>query len=381
MMHSEQRQRTRDLLRSRGVSRALFAHPHSVTWLTGFSPGIQLGPNLFAGGPPLLWCEDGHFTLIVMEGMANAASGLADDPDCDVITYPGYTYQGPIDGPTGLRTSLLDVVGQPSASGKIGVELDSLPLALGMALRQAGWAEMRAIDGWLSDLRMIKTSEELSKLRVNFALPNIGHAAARRAVRPGQREIDIWTEIHSAVERAAGHRVPLGNDCVVGSRQANIGGWPEDRALGEHDAIIIDLSAVDSGYWSDSCATYYASVPTTQQRQVHQVVADALNYAISLVRPGVRACDIDRKTREFIANAGYPDYPHHTGHGVGVSGHEAPRITPYNQQVLQPGMVIMLEPGIYLPGEFGVRLEDALLVTTGGVEILTSHDKSCQSSL
>ncbi len=380
-MHSEQRQRTRDLLRSRGVNRALFAHPHSITWLTGFAPGIQLGPNLFAGGPPLVWCEDGHFTLILMEGMIDASGGLADEPDCEIVTYPGYTYQGPIDGPAGLRAALQNVTGRPTGSGPLGVELNSLPLALGIMLRQAGWEAMQAIDGWLGVLRMVKTPEELTKLRANFALTDIGHAAARRAVQPGQREIDIWTEIHSAVERAAGHRVPLGNDCVVGSRQTNIGGWPEDRILEEHDAIIIDLSTVDLGYWSDSCATYYATSPTPAQQRAHQTVLDALDAAIAMVRPGVRACDIDRATREMITSAGYPDYPHHTGHSVGVSGHEAPRITPYNEQALEPGMVIMLEPGIYLPGEFGVRLEDALLVTTDGATILTAHEKRYIPSL
>jgi Xaa-Pro aminopeptidase len=77
-----------------------------------------------------------------------------------------------------------------------------------------------------------------------------------------------------------------------------------------------------------------------------------------------------------MANAGYPVYPHHTGHGVGVSGHEAPRLVPYNDEVLEEGMVIMLEPGIYLPGETSVRLEDAVLIQRNGVEVLTHHDKS-----
>ena len=223
---------------------------------------------------------------------------------------------------------------------------------------------------------MVKTDEELATLHANFAQTDLGHRVARKAVRSGQREIDVWTEIHGAIERAAGHRVPLGNDCVVNTRQANIGGWPEATRLGPQDSMIIDLSTIDQGYWSDSCATYYAGDPTPEQRTAHQLVADALDYAVSLVRPGVKANTIDRKTRSFIVDAGYPDYPHHTGHGVGVSGHEEPRIVPYNEQVLEEGMVIMLEPGIYLPGKIGVRLEDALLVTADGAEILTKHDKS-----
>ena len=113
---------------------------------------------------------------------------------------------------------------------------------------------------------------------------------------------------------------------------------------------------------------------------MHRVVTQALELAISLVRPGARANEIDRRVRQFIAEAGYPVYPHHTGHGVGVSPHEQPRIVPYNDMAIEAGMVLMLEPGIYFPGEAAIRLEDALLVTPDGAEVLTHHDKSLSST-
>lgn len=374
-MHAEQRRRTTEYLRAQGITHAAFAHPHSITWLTGFTPPIQLGMNLFAGGPSLLWMNEGHFTLVTLDALAGAAAGLADDPDCDVVTYRGYTIAETIDSPAHMEAAWREVVGHVGSSARVGVEAALLPAMCAGVLTDAGVHDWHAIDGRLIDLRMVKTAEELAKLRANFVLTDIGHAAARRAVRPGRREIDVWTDIHAAIQQAAGQRVPLGNDCAVGYRQGNIGGWPEGHVLGPQDSMIIDLSTVKDGYWSDSCVTYFAGPPTDEQRKLHAIITDALDYAISLVRPGVVAKEIDAKVRAFIADTGYPVYPHHTGHGVGVSGHEEPRIVPYNERVLEEGMVILLEPGIYLPGQTGVRQEDALLVTSDGATLLTHSDK------
>ncbi len=375
-MHAEQRQRTQDRLARAGLTRAIFTDIPSIKWLTGFNPPVQLGPNYFAGGPPLLWYNDGHFSLFVLDGQAGSVAAFGDQPDCTLYTYEGYTIQKPITGGPNLSALLREGIGANAGSGPVGVEARGLTVYLQEVLDDllggAGW---QPIDDWLIPLRMIKTAEEIAKLRDNFALSDLGHGVARQVIEPGLREIDIWTEIHTAIQRHAGERVPLGNDCVVGYRQNNIGGWPGDLVVRTHDSVIVDLSTVRYGYWSDSCATYYATKPGPQQSAAHQMIAEALAYAISLVRPGALSNEIDRKVRHFIEERGYPVYPHHTGHGVGVTGHEEPRIVPYNEVPLAAGMVIMLEPGTYVPGEWGVRLEDALLITEDGAEVLTSHDK------
>jgi len=380
-MHQEQRRRAQAKLAAHGIERALFANLNSVKWLAGLAPPVQLGPNLFAGGPLLVWYQEGRFTLLAVDTDAAAAEAFGRQPDCAVVSYPGYTIKAPLAGAEHLVTALQQVVaGSAGRDGQVGVEMRDVPAWLMATLQETlpPSTEFIPIDGWLEPLRAVKTEEELDKLRKNFALTDVGHAAARRAVQAGQREIDVWTAIHSAVERAAGCRVPMGNDCIVGHRPANIGGWPLDYEIRPDDAFIVDLSTVWHGYWSDSCATYYPGEPTAQQIAMHRTVSEALAFAISLVRPGAVAQEIDRRVRQFIADAGYPVYPHHTGHGVGVSGHEAPRLVPYSQEVLKEGMVFMLEPAIYLPGETGVRLEDAVLVTSGGAEVLTKHDKSLQ---
>jgi Xaa-Pro dipeptidase len=377
-MHAEQRQRTHERLERAGIRRALFADLHSIKWLTGFNPPVQVGTNFFLGGPPLIWYAGGHFTLIVLDGHAGSVESFGGQPDCELRTYEGYTIQKPITGGPNLAALLKAVIGARPGSGPIGVEDRSLTvylreiLSAGIFESGAAW---QSIDDWLVPLRMVKTAEEIAKLRDNFALSDLGHRVARQMTRPGLREIDVWTEIHSAIQRKVGGRVPLGNDCVVGYRQNNIGGWPGDLVINETDSLIVDLSTIQHGYWSDSCATYYATKPGEEQARAHRMIEEALGFAISLVRPGVMANEIDRRVRGFIEKRGYPVYPHHTGHGVGVTGHEEPRIVPYNEVPLQAGMVILLEPGTYVPGQWGVRLEDALLVTEHGAEVLTTHEK------
>ena len=377
-MHQEQRQRTQELLAAKGIDRALFASFNSVKWLTGFTPTLQTGPNFFAGGPPLVWYEDGHFTLIVVDTFTAAAEAFDQEPDGTLVTYLGYTIEQPIAGGDHLTAALRQVFSQSSGSGVVGLEEQGVTVLARNLLYDAfeGEVAFEPIDSELESLRMVKTDEELVKLRENFALTDLGHAIARQAVATGKREIDIWTAMHTAIQEKAGRRVPFGNDCIVGRREENIGGWPLDHEIQPNDSLIVDLSTILYGYWSDSCATYYPNEPTPQQVAMHNTVAEALDFGISLIKPGAVAKEIDQKVRQFIADAGYPVYPHHTGHGVGVSGHEGPRIVPYNDEVLETGMVILLEPGIYLPGETGVRLEDAMLVTSDGVEILTTHDKS-----
>ena len=378
-MHAEQRARTRDLLKSKGIDAALFAHRTSVTWLTGFAPAPQTGVSAAAGGPPLVWYADGRFTLLVMDSHLADAAAFGQEPDGAVAAYQGFSIDTALRGGPNLAALLNQTItGASVRAGKVGVEERDLPVALWYTVRERlpERVSLAAIDGWLDPLRMVKTPEELVKLMDNFALAGIGQAAARRAARVGQREIDVWAEAHSAIQRAAGQRVPLGNDCVVGYRQNNVGGWPLDYPIREHDSLIVDLSAIRYGYWSDGCATYYGGAPTERQAAMHRTVERALELGISLVRPGAVAGEIDRTLRRFIADAGYPVYRHHTGHGIGVTGHEAPRIVPYSAEIIEQDMVLMLEPGIYFPGETSVRLEDAVLVTPTGARRLTHHDKS-----
>ena len=373
--HLEQRQRTEKLLKEQGLDAALFTHPPNITWLSGVSFPTPFLPNVFAGGPPLLWFQEGQFTLLVTDDLAERAAGFAAQPGCAVLAYTAHTIDHPLPGLNNLLHAFRGLLKNPPIW--VGVEEADLSAnILGVLQRVCPKTETLPVDGWLEPLRAVKTEEEIRSLRLNFHLTDIGQARARQALRPGMREIDLWTEVQSAIEQAAGERVALGNDLVVGTRPSNSGGWPLDHGIRSGDSVIVDLSTGVQGYWSDSCATYFAGEAEERKLKVVRVVREALDFGIALVKPGAVAGEIDRQIRDFIARQGYTPYTHHSGHGMGVTGHEMPRIVPGNRDVLQAGMVIMLEPGIYFPGDFGVRLEGGLLVTEQGAEILTHHLRS-----
>ena len=365
-MHEQQRQRAAQMLDEAGIARALFSDFDSVRWLTGLNPPA----------PALVWFDRGCFTLLADEGFA--AADFALNPDCACVPFVGYTIERPIDAPGRLAEALHELVaGSGPPAGPVGIEESALLLTLWQTLRNAlPGCEAASLEGRLLPLRAIKTEEELARIREGFRLVTIGHDAGREAVRLGQREIDVWTEVQTAVEREAGKWMQMGNDCIVGHRPANMSAAPLDYEIMADDSFILDLSVVVDGYWTDSCATYYAGRPTAQQIELHKFVEEALAFAVSLIRPGVMAQEVDRQVRRYMADGGYEVYPHHTGHGIGLTGHEAPRIVPYNQELIEEGHVIMLEPGIYIPGVTGVRLEDAFLVTANGAERLSHHDKS-----
>jgi len=136
---------------------------------------------------------------------------------------------------------------------------------------------------------------------------------------------------------------------------------------------MLDFVARLDGYWGDNTDMHPVGTMSEPLAGAYRTAREALQSGIDAVRPGQPAGEIDGRMRAFVRRAGFDPYPHHSGHGIGTSYHEEPRIVPYNTNPLRPGMVLALEPGIYLPGIGGVRVEDVVLVTDDGAEVLTRH--------
>ncbi len=334
-----------------GARSLVAANPSVVTWLTGYAPEIEFGPSPFALSPVAVLVAGGEPILVVPEDDADAAAATG----CSVAVYPGFGI-GPVD-PVAAATHALHGVLDTSS---VAIDAGWLPAAL---TRGLDWID---VGDELGRVRAVKDPDEVALLRAAVGVCDAGQAEARANAAPGTSELELWSTVRGAMERAAGGRLPVIADLVSGPRTKEIGGPPGPRILVEGDLVLCDLVPRVSGYWGDSCSTFSVGEPGLAARDAHARALEALVGLVAEIRPGAVAGDIDAVARAAL------DYPHHTGHGLGTGWHEEPRIVPGSTTVLQEGMVVALEPGTY--GDAGVRLEQVVLVTAEGCEVLSGHD-------
>jgi Xaa-Pro dipeptidase len=360
-----------DFFKEKNLTATLFSNPATITWLTGYAPPIQTGPNPFEGGPALGWWHNGNLTLV----LSDMESGAAQAQGVEVRDYVAYSIDDPIAGFSNQALALKELLNAISGlKGTVGVELNFLPATMLEVIKDSlPSATLTPLDGSFDLLRAIKTSDETEHIRASLKLCDLAQAETKRLIQPGISEIEVWGKLKAYLEVTAGGRLPLLADFVAGGRTAEIGGLPGNYVLSPGDAVIADIVPRLNGYWGDNAGTHFVGEPSTELKKMYQIVLDTLRKGIDVIKPGMRACDLDKMLRNMIQDKGYSPYPHHSGHGLGTMYHEEPRIVPYNTMQLQPGMVIAIEPGIYVPNVGGVRLEDVMLVTSDGCEVLTKH--------
>lgn len=370
-MHQENLDKLSHYLKSKGYEAALIASPFNITWLTGYAPSIQTGLSPFEGGPALGFYYQGQLTVLVNDWEA----GMVEATGAKVHQYIGFTVDEPLACTQRMAAALADML-KPYAGlkGKVAVEMNHLPAAIYVKLQSVlPDSTLVNIDRDLDPLRAVKTSEEIEKIRSALKLSDLAQVEIRDAIQPGVTELELYERVKARVEYEVGERVPVLLDLVAGIRTADIGGPPSDYILKPGDPVMLDFVPRIDGYWGDNCAGYFVGEPPAELEKVYQVVKGSQQVGAEAIRPGLKAEDLDALVRNYIRNAGYEPYPHHTGHGLGTIYHEEPRIVPNHFMELEPGMVLVLEPGIYLAGVGGVRLEDAYLVTPDGCEVLTTH--------
>ena len=224
----------------------------------------------------------------------------------------------------------------------------------------------------LTPLRIVKDKKEVQSLRKAGNLVHRGFEHLKKIARAGMRECDLAAEFESHIRKNGATKTSFDSIVAFGENAAYPHYLTGDKVLRKNDMVLCDIGALVEGYCSDLTRTFFFGSISPLGRKVYDTVERAQRLAIEAVKPGVQTGHIDRIAREEIERAGYgPRFIHSTGHGVGVEIHEAPTVGPTSTEILESGMIITVEPGIYLQGWGGVRIEDTLLVTKDGYEILT----------
>ncbi|WP_392454054.1 M24 family metallopeptidase [Chryseomicrobium aureum] len=232
------------------------------------------------------------------------------------------------------------------------------------------------IDDVVTEMRLIKTEEELVHLRKAAELADYAIEVGCSLIAEGKTEMEILSEVETAVKAKGADGMSFSTMVLSGLKTASPHGTPGNRKIQKGDFILFDLGVIVNGYCSDITRTVAFGEPTEEQRTIYQTVKEAEVKAVSLVKAGVFAKDLDKAARDIITSAGYGEYfTHRLGHGLGISVHEFPSIHGENDMALREGMVFTIEPGIYHPEVTGVRIEDDVVVTADGVEVLTKFTK------
>lgn len=259
-------------------------------------------------------------------------------------------------------------------NSRIGIEQNSLPFVIAQSLlSQYPGIEFVDVAPEIIQLRAIKDSDEIDLISRAANLADAGQAAVLKYAREGMTELELFSRVRLEMETTAGARVPMMTDLVSGATTATGGGNPTNKIIAKNDLVLTDLTPCLNGYWGDSCSTIVVGIPTEEQRKIYTLVQEALESGINAIRPGVQAKEVDAAMRNHLAAEG--GFGHHGGHGVGIVYHEEPRIVPYNEMILEAGMVIALEPAIYKK-DYGIRLEHLVLVTNDGNTVLTKFNHS-----
>ncbi|MFF1376247.1 M24 family metallopeptidase [Streptomyces sp. NPDC058308] len=327
---------------------------------------------LVAPGPDLVWLT-GYRPTAVTERLTVLVLAAGQDPVLVVPTLeapdaahaagaPALTLRDWTDGkdPYAVTAPLLD------GSGRFAVSDNSWAMhLLGFQKALPGTSYVSLTEG-LPMLRAVKDAAELERLAAAGAAADATYEEIKKVPFAGRTETDVAADLADLLRQFGHSQVDF---TVVGSgpNGANPHHEAGDRVIDHGDMVVLDFGGLLHGYGSDTSRTVHVGEPTAEEQRVHDVVREAQAAGCAAVRPGVACQDVDRAARDVITEFGYGEYfIHRTGHGIGVTTHEPPYMIEGEEQPLVPGMCFSVEPGIYLPGRFGVRIEDIVTVTEEG---------------
>ena len=335
-----------------GLDQVLVTAPASVFYLTG--KWIHPGERMLA----LYLRKDGTMQLF-----ANRLFALSGNTDTPLVEYDD-------------TDDCIKVLSQCILPGKIGID-KVWPSHFTIRLMDER-SDVKPVLGskCVDDARLCKDAEELNLMRESSLKNDQTIMQLIPKLRPGMLECEVGALYESISESLGSSRPSFSPLICFGPNCAEPHHGTDKTALKNGDSIIIDVGLTWKSYCSDMTRTVFMGKPTDEQKRVYDIVCAANAAGRAAVRPGVPLKDVDRAARKVIEDAGYgPQFIHRTGHGIGLEVHEFPDVSATSEVIAKPGMVFSVEPGIYLPGKFGVRIEDLVAVTEDGCETLNAAPK------
>lgn len=261
-------------------------------------------------------------------------------------------------------------------SSRVAVEETHLRLFEAAALRRMGIVELLPGAQTMMALRLYKSDAEIAIMARAAAVTDEALTATLPLLKVDMTELEIAAELEYQLKKRGSQSLPFGTIVGAGERGALPHSVPGLTKVAQGDLVVLDFGAVVDGYVADTTRTIAFGDPGAEARNVYETVRLAQAAAVRSVRPGLTVSDVDRAARAIIEEAGFgPYFTHRTGHGLGLETHEYPSIMAGSSVQLQPGMTFTIEPGIYLSGKLGVRIEDDVVVTADGVRVLTQFSR------
>jgi len=371
------RQALRAELDRRGLSGALITDPNHFFYLTGFLPNVHF--------VSFLALNRDHAIAVVPQLGVDTSQPALDGEKVDVITYANLAMadlRRYVDEFAERDAAVIEAVGRLGLAGRpLGVDAQHFWRGLGGLLRLRG-EDLHDVGQFLMERRSIKDAWEQEQIEFAVRLNDVGFAATQIALRPGVADLEVFAQAWLAMARHLGGPFDLHGEFSGGPQISSQGGAPPSgRVMEKGDILIADIYPVVKGYQADTTRNFVIGAPAAWQSELHAILEEALQKGEEAIRPGLPAAELDRIVRGHIlkaAPAGATTF-HHMGHGIGIAcgkgAHGVPFVVPHSKDVLAEGMVLTMEPGLYIAGKGGMRLEDNYVVTATGCRPLGAFPK------